>query len=231
TRRTISAPPRRWSTGCSTGGSCYGLVEGRPRHVALAVVVDRDLLDLAQSDVAPYRARPVLGVDDLEVAFAGAGARVEVDIDPLAVIELVLTEHVFLPVPLLARRDVDFLQLIAGFVDQGEILLGVLRGGRLKRGREQQRQSIKYLAHGSPAWVLRDPPRAVPRRMVDSYAGARAQSRGHATYPAGTRRNPRSHRGERAATSFSLPRKAIRCPTETRGRADSGGERGGRHQW
>src|SRR5438067_375477 len=99
------------------------LVEAGAGHVVFAVVVDRDLVDLAQIDALPDRIRIVVGVNDFQIPFAGLGFRAEVDIGELAIFEHVLAKDVIPPALGLARRDEQRLQLVAGAVDQSEILL------------------------------------------------------------------------------------------------------------
>jgi hypothetical protein len=102
--------------------------------------MDGNLVDRAEVDVLPHRARIIIGIDDLQIPFANLGLRVEMNVDPLAVLQNVLTENVVLPVIGLARRDEQGLQLVAGAVDEGEILLGIRSESR---GRADNRSGGK----------------------------------------------------------------------------------------
>src|SRR6185437_5305820 len=92
-------------------------VEGGAGDVAILVVMDRDLLHVAQIDVVPHRVRAIDGVDDFQVPFAGLDLGAEVNVDLVAVGKGAGAENVFLPIVGLARGDVDLLELITGLVD------------------------------------------------------------------------------------------------------------------
>ena len=70
------------------------LVEAGARHVALAVVMDRDLLDRAQVDIAPHRFRTIFRIDDLEVPIAAPDVAAEMDVDRVAVLQHVFAEDI-----------------------------------------------------------------------------------------------------------------------------------------
>src|SRR5229473_618014 len=124
------------------------LVEAGASYIALAVVMDRDLLDRAQVDIAPHRLRTVVRIDDLEVPIAGPSLPAEMDVGCFAVFQHLFAEDIILPVIRLAWRDIDFLQLVAGAVDQPEILLGLVGDRRRSEpDRNRRERGEEHDAH------------------------------------------------------------------------------------
>ena len=112
--------------------------------------MDRDLVDIAKIDVRPDRARIILGVDHLQIPFAGLDLGIEVDVDRLTVIERAGAEDVLLPAVRLGGGDIDLLQLVAGAVDQPEILLRPVGQGRRRDRNASCSGGHHQTAHASP---------------------------------------------------------------------------------
>lgn len=109
-------------------GGC-GSVELGGGGIGIAVVADGDGCDFAEIDVAPDGGAVVVGIDDLQIPDAAGCGVVEGDVGGFAIGDGGLAEDIGAPGIGLAGGDEELGELVAGAVDEVEILLGGLRRG------------------------------------------------------------------------------------------------------